>query len=110
MKAGQNLEYIQSVSPSGVVGIQVASEGVGVPGPEDVPDLWDPDTDDEGVPVEFETEVADRIGAEREGQFMRKLVDPRLPTKEEVDMHNLMGHVEYQNWCEICVRCRGRDF
>ena len=64
---------------------------------------------EDDMPVEFETEVADRIGAEKEGEYVRKLVDPRLPTKEEVEIHKLTGHVNYRNWCDICVRCRGKD-
>ena len=75
----------------------------------DVPDLWDPDTDDEGMPEEFDGEVAERIGLEKDGEYVRKLIDPKLPTTEEVEMHNLRGHVEYRNWCEICVRCKGKD-
>jgi hypothetical protein len=84
LKAGQNLETCaKSVSPSGVIGIHVASGEGEVLGSEDVPDLWDPDTDDEGVPVEFETEVADRIGAEREGQFRGSWWIPNCPPRKK---------------------------
>ena len=69
----------------------------------------DDDSEEEAIPTELEGEVAERIGPEKEGTFIKKLIDPKLPTKEEVEMHNLMGHVEYRNWCEICVRCQGRE-
>ena len=39
---------------------------------------------------------------------MRNIGDPRLPTKAEVDNHNVT-HVPYRNWCDICVRCKGKD-
>lgn len=44
-------------------------------------------------------------GAERR---MRNIGDPRLPTKAEVDAHNVT-HVPYRNWCPHCVRGRGKD-
>ena len=56
----------------------------------------------EGLPLE-------RIGLEREDVFVRKLVDPKLPTKEEVESHELMGYVVYRNWCPVCVGCKGKQ-
>ena len=40
---------------------------------------------------------------------MRKLADPLLPNKREVDEHKVRGHLPYRNWCEVCVRSRGRE-
>ena len=51
----------------------------------------------------------ERIGLPREGEHIRKVLDPKLPSQEEVDMHYLMGHIPYRNWCHICVRTRGKE-
>ena len=40
---------------------------------------------------------------EESGGIMRKLLDPRLPNKEEVKEHELSGHLPYRNWCPHCV-------
>ena len=40
---------------------------------------------------------------------MRKVVDPLLLNKKEVDQHWVRGHLPYRNWCEVCVRSRGRE-
>ena len=39
---------------------------------------------------------------------LRGLLDPRLPSEEEVAHHNLT-HVPYRNWCPHCVKGRGKD-
>ena len=39
---------------------------------------------------------------------VRRLVDPRKPTKQEVEDHELF-HVPYRNWCPICVRAKGKE-
>ena len=99
MKAGQ----VGAIRTSSVRPLDVDGNDIG-----DIPDLEVEEDDDVDIPVEFGTEVADRIGAEKEGQYVRMLVDPKLPTKEEVDMRNLMRHVEYRNWCDIdeLTHCR----
>ena len=43
-----------------------------------------------------------------ENEFVRKLRDPRLPTPEEVEEHNIRGHIPYRDWCPICVQAKGR--
>ena len=63
------------------------------------------DIGEETLPEYLKGEELDRIGLDREDEFIRRLVDPKLPTQAEVDLHNLRGHVEYRNWCGICVRC-----
>ena len=70
--------------------------------------------EDLGAEVDEETVEAfgicgDRLGLEREDAVVRRLVDPKLPTQEEVDSHYLMGHLPYRNWCPICVRAKGKD-
>jgi len=37
---------------------------------------------------------------------MKKLIDPKLPSREEVDAHELT-HLPYRNWCRHCVKGRG---
>ena len=44
----------------------------------------------------------ERLGLEKEEEVVRKLADPKLPNKEEVERHWLMGHVPYRNWCDVC--------
>ena len=51
---------------------------------------------------------AGRIGAEEEGWFSKRLVNPRLPTQEEIEQHELT-HLPYRNWCPVCVKAKGKD-
>ena len=46
----------------------------------------------------------DEAGARRPA----KMLDPQLPTKEEVEEHNLT-HLPFRNWCPHCVRGAGRS-
>ena len=39
---------------------------------------------------------------------MRKLQDPKLPSKAEVETHNL-NHLPFRSWCRHCVRGRGEE-
>ena len=50
---------------------------------------------------------AGRVDAQEEGKFVKRLVDPRLPTEDEVAHHELT-HVPYRNWCPVCVKAKGR--
>jgi len=45
---------------------------------------------------------AGRVEASEEGKFVKRLIDPRLPTEEEVAHHELT-HLPYRNWCPVCV-------
>ena len=67
------------------------------------------DADDENEVIEFEGEDADRLALEKDGGEVRKLVGPLLPNRREVDKHWMRGHLPYRNWCEVCVRSRGRE-
>ena len=69
----------------------------------------DVDEFEEDSEVEKGGEDAERFEAEEEGEFIRKINDPRLPSSEEVERHRTGGHVEYRDWCETCVMARGRD-
>ena len=55
-------------------------------------------------------ETCGKVRVEKEGAGVRKLLDPKLPTREAVETHWLMGHVEYRNWCEVCVRARVKEW
>ena len=68
----------------------------------------DSDADDEGEVVEGGDQV-ERLALEKEGAIVTKLIDPKLPTQEEVEDHYVRGHFPYRNWCHICVRAKGRD-
>ena len=51
----------------------------------------------------------ERFEAEDEGELIRKINDPRLPSKEDIERHRIGGHVEFRDWCDMCVRARSRD-
>ena len=96
MKAGLR----QVAQPKSISPLEVENEG------DDI--LRDSDADDEGEVVEGGDPV-ERLALEEEGAVVRKLVDPKLPSKEEVEVHYVRGHFPYRNWCHICVRAKGRD-
>ena len=49
------------------------------------------------------------IRAEKEGDFIRALGDPRLPSQEEVDKHYLVGHITYRSWCHVRVKTKRKE-
>ncbi len=51
---------------------------------------------------------AEKIGKEVDQRTMRRLIDPRKPTTEEVDEHELT-HLPYRNWCPIRVMAKGKE-
>ena len=65
-----------------------------------------------GEVVETSDGVDVRIPVPREKEFglrnPRKLQDPKLPSKKEVEDHNLSGHMPYRSWCTFCVMGRGK--
>ena len=52
-----------------------------------------------------DAEETETGGEERE---VVKMLDPRQPSEEEGRTHNLT-HLPYRNWCEHCVKGRGRE-
>ena len=63
--------------------------------------------DDEGESGEPEGDCVK--GYEQDsGDFreLKKMVDPKLPSREEVETHE-MTHLPYRNWCRHCVMGRG---
>ena len=56
-----------------------------------------------------EVEEIEGEGEEENGQRKTKrMLDPKLPSPEEVRQHNLT-HMPYRNWCPHCVRGRGKE-
>jgi hypothetical protein len=51
----------------------------------------------------------ERIGADTGTRPIRRLVDPRRPTQADVDMHELMNHCPYRNWCPHCIKGQGKN-
>ena len=41
-------------------------------------------------------------------RFTKNVKDPLMPSKQEVDEHQLT-HLPYRNWCRHCVRGRGKQ-
>ena len=108
-----------SVSPNDLVGSD-ASTCWGSEVSEDIDDVSDDDGVQDGgdeldVGDEFEgdepvgSDQTERVELEREDAFIRRLVDPRLPTPEEIKIHGLKGHVEFRNWCPVCIKARGKE-
>ena len=67
--------------------------------------------DDEGEAVRVEEgggEDVQRFRAVKDERWVKELVDPRRPTEREVEEHE-RTHLPYRNWCDVCVRGKGRD-
>ena len=43
------------------------------------------------------TEDCDRIAAEEDDGVVKRILDPRLPSREEVERHYGSGHLPYRN-------------
>ena len=56
-----------------------------------------------------EGEEVRKIKVEKEDGVVKELADPRRPSGKEVEKHR-GTHVPYWNWCDICVRAKGRDW
>ena len=52
--------------------------------------------------------VGERVRPEREEGRVKRMIDPRRPTEQEVEDHN-RTHLPYRNWCPHCVQARGKD-
>jgi hypothetical protein len=60
---------------------------------------------DEMVNAEEDVEEEMKEHGRREVQ---KMNDPKMPSKEEVEKHN-MSHLPYRSWCRHCVRGKGKE-
>ena len=52
--------------------------------------------------------VGERVRPERQEGRVKRMIDPRRPTEQEVEDHN-RTHLPYRNWCPHCVQARGKD-
>ena len=66
------------------------------------------DVDDEDDTEEYKGIEVERKGKEVDKAIIKKLLDPRKPSEQEVENHELY-HVPYRNWCAVCVRSKGKD-
>ena len=55
--------------------------------------------DDEEVDGDLEGEAGERIGLPKEDEYVRKIQDPRMPSKDQVNLHYIKGHIPYRSWC-----------
>ena len=68
---------------------------------------WLQPFDENLVDVE-EQRVQEREGVVAQGERARPLPQPRLPSRQEVQEHELT-HIPYRSWCVHCVRGAGRS-
>jgi len=61
-----------------------------------------------GDPGSLPEEEEEETEAGEEERGVVKMMDPRQPSEEERRNHNLT-HLPYRNWCEHCVKGRGRE-
>ena len=88
----------------------------------DGPAIYEVDNEDEVLEAEEETEPdgaeagLDGTGAEepmrlepeREEDIVKRMIDPKLPSKREVDMHEMLGHVSHDVLIQV-LRSAGAD-
>ena len=46
---------------------------------------------------------------EEEVQPPRVATQPNLPCRDQIYVHEAMGHAQYRSWCEACVHGQGRE-
>ena len=51
----------------------------------------------------------EKVGANKELKPVRRLADPRRPTRAEFDVHELMNQDQYRNWCPHCSTGQGEN-
>jgi hypothetical protein len=65
--------------------------------------------DEEVLDEAVRGEMAERVGLKKDDEFFRSLRDPKLPTREDVDLHARMGHLPFRDWCEVCVKAKSKE-
>eukprot|EP00973_Karenia_brevis_P064820 9003291-Karenia_brevis.AAC.1 len=45
-----------------------------------------------------------------DGEHTKKILDPSLPTENELKEHYEMGYAVCRSWCDICVRARAKEW
>jgi len=77
--------------------------------PNDLDEKQVCEVDDDEQEISFGGKEVDRLKATDEGnQFVKKMIDPRLPSQRDVEEHNLT-HLPYRNWCPVCVKSKGKE-
>ena len=111
MRAGASDPKLQNLSEVSVSPIEAESYADSeIPqgqGPEELDQggLDDEDADDEdliddpGVDEYLAGVRAQKIKFEKEDDFVRRLADPTRPNAEEIEAHEIRGHVESRNRC-----------
>ena len=61
------------------------------------------------VDGELEGTLGERIALPKEDEYVRKLQDPLLPSKEQVDLHYVKGHIPFRSWCHVCGEAMGKE-
>jgi hypothetical protein len=97
LKAGQD-DHHMSVSPLGYADKDVMANEE------------ESDGDEEGIQNEASDGICERISLEKEDDVIKRVLDPKLPSQDEVDRHFVMGHLPYRCWCPVCIKAKGRDF
>ena len=75
-------------------------EQEGAEGPEDAPED-DAEAGHDGGEV-------DPNGEDVEAEMQRPLTDPGMPSRAEVDEHNLT-HIKFRPWCAACVKAQAKN-
>ena len=57
---------------------------------------------------EAEGEIGQRLRLPEEDKFVRRVKDPKLPTREDVESHNVRDHIPYRDWCPVCIKAKGK--
>ena len=70
-------------------------------------EVLDIDDVEEDAEQHAEGGEVERRGPQDDRRALRGLLDPRRPSQKEVDDHELT-HLPYRNWCDICVKCKGK--
>ena len=104
---------VSSISPTEGYFQDGAKDEAGNEGRCQVCNLEDEESEEEDMEEMPEgmvsTEVGERLALEQEGDVVKKVMSPMLPTQAEVEKHCSMGHMPYRSWCEVCVKAKGKE-
>ena len=64
---------------------------------------------DEDVDADVDGGYGERLKLPRDDEVIKQLRDPKLPSRDDVEKHNVMGHVVFRDWCPTCVRAQGKE-
>ena len=74
--------------------------------PYSVGNKWVAPVEGDGDEEVGDDEVGEAAG--EESRKVKKMMDPLLPSEDEVREHQLT-HLPFRNWCHHCVRGRGKE-